>query len=230
MIHTKGLHKFYRSATGRIDAVAGIDLDIGDGEFAAIVGSSGSGKSTLMNLLGLLDRPDSGSYRLAGYEVAHLRERSLARLRRNLIGFVFQNYNLVPRLNALENVELGLIYQSVLSSARRRAAAAALDLVGLSNRSSHYPSEMSGGQQQRVAIARAIAGSPRLVLADEPTGNLDAESALQVMAIFRRLNANGVTVVFITHDAELARAAGRTLQIDNGHIISDTKKQWERIS
>lgn len=230
MIHTQGLHKFYRSATGRIDAVAGIDLDISDGEFAAIVGSSGSGKSTLMNLLGLLDRPDSGSYRLAGYEVTHLRERSLARLRRNLIGFVFQNYNLVPRLNALENVELGLIYQSVPSAARRRAAVSALDLVGLSNRSSHYPSEMSGGQQQRVAIARAIAGSPRLVLADEPTGNLDSESALQVMAIFRRLNANGVTIVFITHDSELARAAGRTLQIDSGHIISDTKKQWERIS
>lgn len=230
MIHTQGLHKFYRSATGRIDAVAGIDLDISDGEFAAIVGSSGSGKSTLMNLLGLLDRPDSGSYRLAGYEVTNLRERSLARLRRNLIGFVFQNYNLVPRLNALENVELGLIYQSVPSAVRRRAAVSALELVGLSDRSSHYPSEMSGGQQQRVAIARAIAGSPRLVLADEPTGNLDSESALQVMAIFRRLNANGVTVVFITHDSELARAAGRTLQIDSGHIISDTKKQWERIS
>ena len=228
MIHAHCLKKTYESAAGRVDAVAGIDLDIGDGEFTAIVGSSGSGKSTLMNLLGLLDRPDSGSYLLDGREVSKLRDHALSRLRRNLIGFVFQNYNLVPRLTALENVELGLIFKSVPAPARRQAAEAALDLVGLSNRAWHHPSEMSGGQQQRVAIARAIAGSPRLILADEPTGNLDGESALQVLSIFKRLHANGVTVVLITHDREVAQTAGRVLQIHGGRIIGDTMIQQER--
>ena len=227
MIHAHCLKKTYESAAGRVDAVAGIDLDIGDGEFTAIVGSSGSGKSTLMNLLGLLDRPDSGSYLLDGREVSKLRDHALSRLRRNLIGFVFQNYNLVPRLTALENVELATQIGKD-PAARRQAAEAALDLVGLSNRAWHHPSEMSGGQQQRVAIARAIAGSPRLILADEPTGNLDGESALQVMSIFKRLHANGVTVVLITHDREVAQTAGRVLQIHGGRIIGDTMIQQER--
>ncbi len=222
MISARGLQKTYISAGGRIDAVDGVDLDIGDGEFTAIVGSSGSGKSTLMNILGLLDRPDCGRYYLDGREVSRLRDRRLSKLRRNLIGFIFQNYNLVPRMTALENVELGLIFKSVAPASRRKAALAALDLVGLSDRLSHYPSEMSGGQQQRVAIARAIAGSPRLILADEPTGNLDCESAMQVTSILKRLNGTGVTILLITHDREIARTAGRVLQIHGGRIIGDT--------
>lgn len=222
MISARGLQKTYISAGGRIDAVAGIDLDIVDGEFTAIVGSSGSGKSTLMNILGLLDRPDNGRYYLDGREVSRLRDRRLSKLRRNLIGFIFQNYNLVPRMTAFENVELGLIFKSVSPTARREAALAALDLVGLSDRITHYPSEMSGGQQQRVAIARAIAGSPRLILADEPTGNLDCESAMQVISILKRLNSGGVTILLITHDREIARTAGRVLQIHSGRIIGDT--------
>ena len=222
MISARGLQKTYINAGGRIDAVAGIDLDIEDGEFTAIVGSSGSGKSTLMNILGLLDRPDSGRYYLDGREVSRLRDRRLSKLRRNLIGFVFQNYNLVPRMTAFENVELGLVFKAVSPAARREAALAALELVGLSDRSTHYPSEMSGGQQQRVAIARAIAGSPRLILADEPTGNLDCEAAMQVTSILKRLNSAGVTILLITHDREIARTAGRVLQIHSGRIIGDT--------
>ncbi|MBQ4048781.1 MAG: ABC transporter ATP-binding protein [Clostridia bacterium] len=222
MIHARGLRKTYQSAAGRVDAVDAIDLDIAAGEFTAIVGSSGSGKSTLLNILGLLDRADSGKYTLNGHEISRASDRRLTKLRRNLIGFIFQNYNLVPRMTALENVELGLVFRSVAPDARRAAALAALDLVGLSHRIHHYPSEMSGGQQQRVAIARALANSPRLILADEPTGNLDAESAMQVTSILKRLNETGVTIVLITHDAKVAQSAGRTLQIHTGKIIGDT--------
>lgn len=222
MIHARGLRKTYQSAAGRVDAVDAIDLDIAKGEFTAIVGSSGSGKSTLLNILGLLDRADGGKYTLNGHEISRASDRRLTKLRRDLIGFIFQNYNLIPRMTALENVELGLLFRAVAPNIRRAAALTALELVGLSHRIHHYPSEMSGGQQQRVAIARAIAASPRLILADEPTGNLDEESALQVTSILKRLNETGVTIVLITHDAKVAKTAGRTLQIHTGKIIGDT--------
>ena len=230
MICARKLQKTYFGANGRVDAVDRVDLDLSDGEFAAIVGSSGSGKSTLMNLLGLLDRPDGGQYLLDGRDVSRLRERQLAQLRRELIGFVFQGYNLVPRMTAQENVELGLIFKGIPASRRRETARNALELVGLSDRSGHYPAQMSGGQQQRVAIARAIAGSPRLILADEPTGNLDGESTAQVMEIFRRLNDSGVTVLLITHDKEVAQSAERVLQIRHGRIVSDTGQHGTETS
>lgn len=224
------IYKRYQTGDEALTVLKDVNLTVEPGEYLSVLGPSGSGKSTLMNIAGCLDTPSEGEYVLNGAHVDEMDAHALALARSREIGFIFQSSQLLSRLDAQKNVELPLIYAGVRPSERARRAREMLDRVGLSDRMRHFPSQLSGGQQQRVAIARAIAGSPRLLLADEPTGNLDAESALQVMAIFRRLNANGVTVVFITHDAELARAAGRTLQIDNGHIISDTKKQWERIS
>jgi putative ABC transport system ATP-binding protein len=225
MINASGLKKTYIGKDGRVDAVDAVDLCIEDSEFVAIVGSSGSGKSTLMNILGLLDRPDSGRYLLNGADVTKYSDRRLSMMRRNTIGFVFQSYNLIPRMNALENVELSQVFRGVPRSQRRKNALRALELVGLSDRIHHIPAEMSGGQQQRVAIARAIVGEPRLILADEPTGNLDSISAAQIMKILKNLNSSGVTVVLITHDREIASNAERVIQIHCGRVIGDTKQK-----
>ena len=196
-----------------------MDLSVKRGDFIAIVGDSGSGKSTLVNLLGLLDRPDSGSYIFNGTDTFRLSEKRLSLLRSRDIGFIFQNYSLVPCMTALENVELGLVFRGIPPSQRRKLAEAALEKVGLASRKHHKPGEMSGGQQQRTAIARAIVGDPILLLADEPTGNLDCVSSAQIISILKELNLGGATVLLITHDANIAAAANRILTVRDGKLL-----------
>ena len=202
----------------RVDALSDVTLDVGQGEFVAIVGPSGSGKSTMMNIVGCLDRPTSGAYRLAGTAVAQLGDDELARLRSRTIGFVFQSYNLLPRTSALDNVATPLLYQGVGRRERIARATAALERLGLGDRLHHEPSQLSGGQQQRVAVARAIVTDPALILADEPTGNLDSASGQDVLAVLRELHGAGRTIVLITHDAEVAAAAGRQVHIRDGQL------------
>jgi putative ABC transport system ATP-binding protein len=202
-----------------------VDLSVQTGEYLAIMGASGSGKSTLLNLIGCLDVPSGGSYRLDGIDVGSLNERQLSLLRNRKIGFIFQSYNLVPRTSALSNVELPLVYAGLGRKERRLRARAALDLVGLTDRARHLPSELSGGQQQRVAVARALVNAPAIVLADEPTGNLDSESTAEVLAVFDRLNALGRTIVVITHEDDVAWHAQRTVRVTDGRIVSDTALQ-----
>ncbi|WP_457943807.1 ABC transporter ATP-binding protein [Caproiciproducens sp. LBM24188] len=203
-----------------VRALDGISFSISQGEFIAIVGPSGSGKSTLMNILGCLDTPTSGEYFLNGQNVAGLNEKKLTYIRNREIGFVFQSFNLVPGLDALENVELPLLYRGMPREERRRLAQSALEQVGLAERMHHKPSQMSGGQQQRVAIARAIAARPPIILADEPTGNLDSKSGASIMEILKALNAEGETVILITHDNNIAHTAGRMLKIQDGRMVS----------
>lgn len=229
MIQTFGLTKIYSTTDSKITALDDVCFSVSKGAFAAIVGSSGSGKSTLLNTLGLLDKPDSGSYLLDGKDVLKINDKKLAHIRRDLLGFVFQNYNLIPRLTALENVELGLIFKGIPPKKRKSIARETLCAVGLENRINHYPSEMSGGQQQRVAIARAIAGEPKLILADEPTGNLDAESASSVMDILRKQNKFGVTILLITHSAEVAGYASSVYRMKNGRLTPEDKTINEGI-
>ena len=224
MIQTFGLTKVYSTPDSAVTALDNVCLSVSKGTFTAIVGSSGSGKSTLLNTLGLLDKPDSGKYILDGKNVFSLSERNLALTRRELLGFVFQNYNLIPRLTALENVELGLSFKGISHRKRKQIALETLASVGLENRVSHLPHEMSGGQQQRVAIARAIAGSPKLILADEPTGNLDEDSASAVMEILKKQNRSGVTVLLITHSSEVASYATRIYRMKNGKLTPEDKK------
>jgi ABC-type lipoprotein export system ATPase subunit len=204
-----------------VHALRGVSLQIGRGEFVAVMGASGSGKSTLMNILGCLDLPTSGSYRLDGQAVEHLATDALAGLRNRRIGFVFQQFNLLPRARALENVELPLVYAGVAPAQRRVRALAALQRVGLGERAQHLPTELSGGQQQRVAIARALVNSPQLVLADEPTGALDSETSAEIMALLHSLNQEGVTVVLVTHDADVAAWAHRRLTFKDGLVVQD---------
>jgi len=201
-----------------VDALREVSLSVAAGEFLAIVGPSGSGKSTMMNIVGCLDRPTAGSYRLAGTPVAELSDDGLARLRSRTIGFVFQSYNLLPRTTALDNVATPLLYQGIGRRERVARATAALERLGLGDRLRHEPSQLSGGQQQRVAIARAIVTDPALILADEPTGNLDTSSGAEVLALFRELHAAGRTIVLITHDAEVAASAPRRLFIRDGRL------------
>ncbi|WP_405005429.1 ABC transporter ATP-binding protein [Kitasatospora purpeofusca] len=208
-------------ATG---APLGVDLDIEQGDYVAVMGSSGSGKSTLMNILGCLDVPTDGRYLLDGIDVGHLDERQLALVRNRKIGFVFQSFNLVPRTTALAQVELPLAYAGVRAAERRRRALAALSLVGLAERSGHRPNELSGGQQQRVAVARALVTAPAMLLADEPTGNLDSRSTEEVLGLIDGLNATGRTVVLITHEDEVARHAKRVLRLVDGMIVSDVRQ------
>ncbi len=203
-----------------VPALDDVSLDVHEGEFLAIVGPSGSGKSTMMNILGCLDRPTAGTYSLAGTAVQSLDDDALAKVRSRTIGFVFQSYNLLPRTTALENVATPLLYQGVRGAERRRRAAAALERLGLADRMTHEPTELSGGQQQRVAVARAIVTEPALILADEPTGNLDSRAGADVMALFRELNAAGRTIVLITHDAEVAAAAGRQIHLHDGRVAA----------
>ncbi len=220
MIELRELSKTYRRPNlPPVVAIDQVTLSIGAGEMVAILGPSGSGKSTLMNVIGLLDRPDSGEYRLDGRAVQGLAEDELAGLRNRFIGFVFQAYHLLPRTTALENVQLPLLYSERRDVTER--AAAALAAVGLADRVHHFAEELSGGQQQRVAIARAIVNEPAVLLADEPTGNLDSKSTGEILELFRELNAKGTTVLLITHDQEVARAAGRILRVRDGAVAAD---------
>jgi putative ABC transport system ATP-binding protein len=226
MINLKNINKsFDRPGEGELKVLKNIDFSVEKGEFVAIVGPSGSGKTTLMNILGLLDRPDSGEYSLGGEPVSDMSTRELARTRNRTIGFVFQQFHLLPRTTATENVELPLVYSN--EKGHNKKAVNALCRVGLEERLSHYPSELSGGQQQRVAIARALVNQPDIILADEPTGNLDSASGKQIMDLFRDLNRSGSTILFITHDKELARHASRVVSIDEGRL---TESELRRAS
>ena len=219
MIKTQNLCKsFQRPGEPLLKVLNEVDFSVDEGEFVAIVGPSGSGKTTLMNILGLLDRPDSGDYELHGESVAELSPEERARVRNEAIGFVFQQFHLLPRTTATENVELPMLYSTRNDADIRKRAREALCRVGLEERLTHYPSELSGGQQQRVAIARAIVNNPDVVLADEPTGNLDRKSGQQIMSLFRELNRNGSTILLITHDDALANLASRVVRIDNGQL------------
>ncbi len=219
MIKLEQVSKIYRKDSVEVRALQDVSLKIDPGEFVAVIGPSGSGKSTLMNVIGLLDRPDSGTYHLDDGEVASLTSDELAQIRNAKIGFVFQTFHLLPRTTALENVELPLIYSS--RGDISGLGAQALEKVGLKDRAKHLPSELSGGQQQRVAIARALVNEPELILADEPTGNLDTRSGLEILAIFQELNRAGKTVVLVTHDAGVAEMAHRIVEIVDGRIVGD---------
>ena len=221
VLRLEGVHQVYGTGEAAVHALRGIDLEVAAGDYVAIMGPSGSGKSTLMNLLGCLDVASEGVYELAGHDVRTLTERELAKVRNQEIGFVFQSFNLVPRMTALANVELPLVYGGVKRAERRRQALEALDLVGLANRADHQPQELSGGQQQRVAIARALVTSPTLVLADEPTGNLDSESTEEILSILDSLAQAGRTIVIITHEENVAERAHRILTISDGLITGD---------
>ena len=221
LIRIENMHKIYNPGENEVRAIDGMSISIGRGEFVAIVGHSGSGKSTLMNMLGCLDVPSSGDYFLEGENVAFMSEDELSDVRNLQIGFIFQGFNLIPGLTAIENVELPLIYRGMKKEERRRLSAEALGRVGLEQRMDHKPSELSGGQQQRVAIARAIAARPPIILADEPTGNLDSRSGEDVMRILHELHMEGRTVILITHDNEIAGQASRIIRMLDGKITSD---------
>jgi putative ABC transport system ATP-binding protein len=218
IVSLEGISRTYAMDRVRVDALRDVSLEVRAGEFVAIVGPSGSGKSTMMHIIGCLDRPTAGVYRLAGTPIAELDDDRLAKLRSRTIGFVFQSYNLLPRTSALDNVATPLLYQGIGRRERIARATAALDRLGLADRLAHEPTELSGGQQQRVAVARAIVTDPALILADEPTGNLDSASGRDVLAVLRELHAAGRTIVLITHDADVAAAAERQIHIRDGRI------------
>ena len=224
LIELKDVTKVYTTGDVEVRALAGVSLHVDKGEFVAIMGSSGSGKSTLMNILGCLDRPTAGSYRLASREVSRMSKNDLAEVRSQVLGFVFQNFNLLSRTSALENVELPLLYQRVSSSERKKRATRALERVGLGKRMDHHPNQLSGGQQQRVAIARALVGEPQVILADEPTGNLDSRTSIEVMALFQELGRSGITVVLVTHEPDIAEYASRVIVVRDGLIRSDERQ------
>jgi len=224
LIKVEDMYKIYNPGENEVRALDGVSLSVSEGEFVAIIGHSGSGKSTLMNMLGCLDVPTKGKYILNGRDVSRLSDNELSDVRNNEIGFIFQGFNLIQNLTAIENVELPLIYRRVEKRERRRLAVEALKKVGLEQRMKHKPAEMSGGQQQRVAIARAIAAAPPLILADEPTGNLDSKSTKDIMKILEELNEQGNTIVLITHDDGIAANAKRVVRIMDGKIESDTTK------
>jgi putative ABC transport system ATP-binding protein len=225
LIQLNDLAKIYQSGDSEFAALHDVNLTIEPGELVAITGSSGSGKSTLMNLLGCLDSPTRGNYLLGGRDVAKLSRVELARVRNEQIGFVFQNFNLLARTSATENVELPLIYAKVPPAERHRRAREALERVGLAHRAGHHPSQLSGGQQQRVAIARALVTRPPLILADEPTGNLDSATSTEIMKLLAELQRSGMTIIFVTHEADIAAYAARKLSLKDGAIISDVQQQ-----
>jgi putative ABC transport system ATP-binding protein len=218
VLSLRDVRKTYMMGDLRVDALAGVSMDVYDGEYVAVMGPSGSGKSTLMHILGCLDVPTSGTYELAGTDVSRMTEAELAEVRNRRIGFVFQGFNLLPTLNAWRNVELPLLYAGVGRHARRERAAAALDKVGLADRMDHRPGELSGGQQQRVAVARALVTEPSLILADEPTGNLDSRATADVLGLFAELSAAGRTIMLITHEPDVAAASQRSVRLRDGLV------------
>jgi len=228
LIQLRNLGKIYHTGDTEFAALRSVSLDIERGEFVAITGASGSGKSTLMNILGCLDSPSRGSYLLADRDVARLTRVELANVRNEFIGFVFQNFNLLARTSALENVELPLIYAKVPPAERHRRAREALERVGLGHRAGHHPSQLSGGQQQRVAIARALVTRPPLILADEPTGNLDSTTSVEIMNFLTELRATGMTILFVTHEPDIAAYAARKLLLKDGDVISDERREPAR--
>ncbi|HHY90456.1 MAG TPA: ABC transporter ATP-binding protein [Clostridiales bacterium] len=221
MIRIQNLNKVYTTGTIQVAALKGVNMEIKPKEFVSIMGPSGSGKSTLMNILGCLDRPSSGSYELDGEKIENLNDVQLAAIRNKKIGFVFQSFHLLPRITALRNVELPMIYAGVPPKERRQRASEALCKVGLENRIHHKPNELSGGQKQRVAIARALVNHPAIILADEPTGNLDTKSGNEIIALFQQLNEEGATIVMVTHEPEIARHTKRIISLRDGEIIED---------
>lgn len=221
VISIQNVHRIYELGENRVHALRGINLEIGRGEFVAIMGSSGSGKSTLMNILGCLDRPTSGNYILDGVNVAHLSKKDLAAIRNRRLGFVFQGFNLLARTTALENVELPTLYARLDAEERQKRARRALEMVGLGQRLDHFPSQLSGGQQQRVAIARALVNQPSILLADEPTGNLDSRTSVEIMGILQKLNDEGLTIVLVTHEPDVAQYAKRVITFRDGRVRRD---------
>ncbi|MSU69656.1 MAG: ABC transporter ATP-binding protein [Opitutaceae bacterium] len=224
VVRIADVHKIYDSGVVQVHAVRGVTLDLHKGEMMALMGASGSGKSTLMNTLGCLDRPTSGTYLLDGIDVSQLDRNELADLRNEKLGFVFQGFNLLARTTALENVELPMLYgkRRVGSRAMEERARHCLEIVGLSDRADHFPSQLSGGQQQRVAIARALVNQPQVLLADEPTGNLDSKTSAEVMGVFQKLNDQGITIVMVTHELDIANYCKRNLVMRDGRVVSDT--------
>ena len=225
LIHTRDLVKVYRMGANEVRALDGVSVDIDEGEFVAVMGPSGSGKSTFMNVVGCLDRPTSGEYVLGGQRVSEMAGDQLAVVRNRRIGFVFQQFNLLARTPAVENVELPLVYAGMGKKARLDKALAMLKRVGLGDRTDHHPAQLSGGQQQRVAIARALVTEPLLILADEPTGALDSRTSLEIMALFQELNRQGMTVVLVTHEHDVARYARRIITFKDGRVVSDAGNQ-----
>ncbi|HKW31981.1 MAG TPA: ABC transporter ATP-binding protein [Candidatus Acidoferrum sp.] len=221
VIRAEEIHKYYELGETRVHAVRGVNVDVHGGEFVALMGASGSGKSTFMNILGCLDRPSSGRYLLEGVDVSQHDKRALALIRNQKIGFVFQGFNLLARTTALENVELPTLYSKVSKEERHTRAAEALAMVGLADRAEHFPSQMSGGQQQRVAVARALVNRPSILLADEPTGNLDSRTSVEIMEVFQNLNDKGLTIVMVTHEHDIAEFAKRVLVFRDGKIRKD---------
>ncbi|MSU25117.1 MAG: ABC transporter ATP-binding protein [Opitutus sp.] len=229
VVQIQNIHKVYDSGEVPVHAVRGVSLDIQKGEFVALMGASGSGKSTLMNLLGCLDRPTKGVYKLDGIDVAQLDKNELADLRNQKLGFVFQGFNLLARTTALENVELPMLYgrhRRVSGSAIRERAMHCLDMVGLTDRADHFPNQLSGGQQQRVAIARGLVNEPQVLLADEPTGNLDSRTSIEVMGVFQQLNDLGITIVMVTHELDIARYCKRNLILRDGVVVRDEPTEF----
>ena len=221
LIQCDGIWKRYRVGDVEVNALRGLNLTIEQGEFVAVMGASGSGKSTLLNILGCLDQPSDGQYRLGGVEVGRLGFDQLAEVRNRQIGFVFQNFNLIPRTSALENAQLPLFYRGLPLAEQRAKAAAALKRVGLEGREQHFPTQLSGGQQQRVAIARALITAPSLLLADEPTGNLDTQSSREIMTMLEGLNQEGITIILVTHEADISAYAHREILLKDGQVLSD---------
>ncbi len=225
LVELEQVTKVYQAGDVAVHALRGVSLHIDRGEFVAIMGASGSGKSTLMNIIGCLDRPTAGRYFLEGREVSQLSRNDLAEVRNHTVGFVFQHFNLLARTSAVENVELPLLYCDIPARERHARATAALERVGLGDRMSNAPSQLSGGQQQRVAIARAVVNEPRLVLADEPTGNLDTKTSIEVMALFQELGRSGITIVLVTHEPDIARYASRIITIRDGLVRTDERQR-----
>ncbi|USG64873.1 ABC transporter ATP-binding protein [Brevibacillus ruminantium] len=230
MLNVEGLTKSYQTGDSVLPILRGVNLSVEQGEFVAIMGPSGSGKSTFMNMLGCLDRPDQGTYRLDGVEVSKLGDKQLARVRNEKIGFVFQSFNLLARSTALHNVELPMMYAGVSRSNRRKRASEALERVGLAQRMFHKPTQLSGGQKQRVAIARALVNKPAILLADEPTGNLDSRSGTEIMAMFQELHEQGVTIILVTHELDIAQHAERIVTFKDGVIIRDERVENRLIA